>query len=289
MAWLVTHRGFVNTWECDENEHLNIQFYFARFADAAAHFLVGRGLAPFGPQAPRLLCRHVRFLRELGAANLTLVDSALADPDAVSHAGFALLHRLHEPSRGFVAAGALDLYAAPLAADLGPDRESPSEETQPHGLPSGPAGEPRSLADLLALGYRESERSVVQPGQLGPDGVMSVAAIVGRISDSAAQAWENAGIPPSQVDDMGRGRVALELKISPLRPARAGDAIVTVSGVTSVSRTAFHFREVLFDAASGEALAVSEKAALMIDQGTRKPVRLTEELRAAIEAGRVPE
>ena len=288
MAWLVTQRGFVNTWECDENEHLNVQFYFARFADAAAHFLVGRGLAPFGPQAPRLLCRHVRFLRELGAANLTLVESALAESRG-PEGGSMLLHRLREPTRGFVAAGALDLYAAPLAADLGPDRESPSEETQPRGLPSGPAGEPRSLADLLALGYRESERSVVQPGQLGPDGVMSVAAVVGRISDSAAQAWENAGIPPSQVDDMGRGRVALELKISPLRPARAGDAIVTVSGVTSVSRTAFRFREVLFDAASGEALAVSEKAALMIDQGTRKPVRLTEELRAAIEAGRVPE
>ena len=53
MAWLVTQRGFVNTWECDENEHLNVQFYFARFADAAAHFLVGRGLAPFGPERRR--------------------------------------------------------------------------------------------------------------------------------------------------------------------------------------------------------------------------------------------
>jgi acyl-CoA thioester hydrolase len=285
MAWLVTQRGFVNTWECDENEHLNVQFYFARFADAAAHFLVGRGLAPFGPKAPRLLCRHVRFLRELGAANLTLVESALAD-SREPEGGSMLLHRLREPTRGFVAAGALDMYAAPDG--LGPESISPPEETRPRGLPSGPTRETRSRATLLALGYGESERSVVQPSQLGPDGVMSLAAIVGRISDSAAQAWENAGIPPSEVEDRGRGRVALELKVTPLRPARAGDVIVTVSGVTSVSRTAFTFREVLFDAATGEALAVSEKAALMIDQGTRKPVRLPEDLRAAIEARRVP-
>ena len=288
MAWLVAHRGFVNTWECDENRHLNIQFYFARFADAAAHVLVARGLAPFGRQAPRLLCRHVRFLRELGAASLTRVDSALADPGEVPEAGFALLHRLSEPARGFVAAGALDLYVPPPSGDPGPDRMSPPEETRPRGLPGGPARETRSLADLLALGYGETERSVVQPGQLGPDGVMSLAAIVGRISDSAAQAWAHAGIPPGEVEDKGRGRVALELKISPLRPARAGDAVVTVSGVTSVSRTAFRFREVLFDAATGEALAVGEKAVLMIDQDTRQPVRLTDELRAAIEARLVP-
>ena len=56
----------------------------------------------------------------------------------------------------------------------------------------------------------------------------------------------------------------------------------------SIISTAFRFREVLFDAATGEALAVGEKAVLMIDQDTRQPVRLTDELRAAIEARLVP-
>ena len=30
-----TQRAFVNTWECDENDHLNVQFYWKRFGDAA--------------------------------------------------------------------------------------------------------------------------------------------------------------------------------------------------------------------------------------------------------------
>jgi len=43
MSWITTQRSFVNVWECDENEHLNMQHYFSRFSDAATHFFVSKG------------------------------------------------------------------------------------------------------------------------------------------------------------------------------------------------------------------------------------------------------
>jgi acyl-CoA thioester hydrolase len=82
--------------------------------------------------------------------------------------------------------------------------------------------------------------------------------------------------------------VALELKVTPVKPARAGDPVVTVSGVTSVARTTFAFRQVMFNALNGEALAVAEKTAALLDHATRKAVRLSEDLRAAISAHLVP-
>ena len=33
--FLDTFRGSVNTWECDEVGHMNVQFYVARASDAA--------------------------------------------------------------------------------------------------------------------------------------------------------------------------------------------------------------------------------------------------------------
>ena len=287
MTWLTTQRGFVNTWECDENDHLNIQHYFGRLADAAVHFLVARGVAPFAPGAPRLLSRHVRFLRELSAEDLTRVESASIRLDGLPEGAVAVAHRLEEPTRGFLAAGAVDLYAASDGTDLGRDAVPAPEEARPRSLPLAPAAEPRSLPDLLALGYREIDCAVVQPVHLGPDGTMSVAAIAGRVSAGSGHAYASAGIPRSEIDEAGRGRVTAELKITPLAPARAGDPVVTVSGVTSLSRATLVFRHVTFDAATGAALAVAEKTALILDRGTRKAVPISRELRAAITANLV--
>ena len=35
-GFVESHRSFVNTWECDDNAHMNVQFYFKRFDEAVA-------------------------------------------------------------------------------------------------------------------------------------------------------------------------------------------------------------------------------------------------------------
>ena len=45
MAAIETLFSFVNCWECDENDHLNVQFYLGRFEEADRQFRLLSGLS----------------------------------------------------------------------------------------------------------------------------------------------------------------------------------------------------------------------------------------------------
>ena len=45
MSAVETLFSFVNRWECDENDHLNVQFYFSRFDEADRQFRLVTGLS----------------------------------------------------------------------------------------------------------------------------------------------------------------------------------------------------------------------------------------------------
>lgn len=45
MTIQATLFSFVNRWECDENDHLNVQFYFSRFEEADRQFRLMTGLS----------------------------------------------------------------------------------------------------------------------------------------------------------------------------------------------------------------------------------------------------
>ena len=58
----------VNTWQCDENDHLNVQFYTEFGHEASAHLLASLGLGPRAQRAAGLALGaawdHVRYRRE---------------------------------------------------------------------------------------------------------------------------------------------------------------------------------------------------------------------------------
>ena len=45
-ALTVTYRGCVNSWECDQWGHQNVQFYLSKAADAQAALCCELGLSP---------------------------------------------------------------------------------------------------------------------------------------------------------------------------------------------------------------------------------------------------
>lgn len=94
-----TQKSFVDTWECDENNHLNIQFYWKRFGDA------GQIFQQMMNREPRAwVDRHVRYHRELHAGTNTVVQSATPS----SHA--CLVHVLSGGENNTVSATALDQF-----------------------------------------------------------------------------------------------------------------------------------------------------------------------------------
>src|SRR5215475_11130324 len=69
----------VNTWQCDENDHLNVQFY-TEFAHEASAFLLHRlGIGPRVQRASATIVSvqedHIRYLREFRVVDTVEVKS----------------------------------------------------------------------------------------------------------------------------------------------------------------------------------------------------------------------
>ena len=69
-------RGSVQRWECDENDHLNVQFYLARFEEADRQFRLLSGLSDALAGARR--ARHLRYHEELYSGDTLVMRSHVA-------------------------------------------------------------------------------------------------------------------------------------------------------------------------------------------------------------------
>ena len=94
----------VNTWQCDENDHLNVQFYTEFGHEASAHLLAEFGLGPRAQRAAGLDVRaasdHIRYLREFREVDPVEVLSA---PVEVGERHLLAYHEIRNPSDGTVA------------------------------------------------------------------------------------------------------------------------------------------------------------------------------------------
>lgn len=263
---LETHRSFVNTWECDENAHMNVQFYLKRFDEAARIFLLLDGKARGTPELPR--DRHIRYHAELHAGATTVVHSAMIDDGPLAG---RLAHFLLNGETGRISATCLDdgpatdarhkISAAEAAAAI------PRTATADRFTAIPPS-------QLLAMGGAVSHRSMVLSAECSADGPMAEQGYVARLSDAAPFAWGLAGIGVEWLDAHGFGRVAVEMKITRHGLARAGEALVLYSAATRASGKTVTLRHEMLRMPGLEPIASAEVIALVLDLSTRRPVDL---------------
>ena len=100
--------SYVNRWECDENDHMNVQFYAAKFEEANRHFFQNSGvdINTFGPR----LMRHIRYHREAHDATILKVASGVCFDSPYE---FTVVHQMNDYSEGTLLATALDGYSLP--------------------------------------------------------------------------------------------------------------------------------------------------------------------------------
>jgi len=280
---LETLKSFVNTWECDENNHLNVQFYFERFEDADRHFHLIAGLDP--ALAGERISRHVRYHRESHVADLQVVRSGLYDQAAGS---LTILHVLYDLGSGAIFATALDLYRPPR----------PLPEVLLNGLPEAPEAErraarPRSFAEalpalsvsaeaLMRSGGFISYYGVVKPAHCTAEGALDDRSLIACISNAAAHVWETAPMTRDWLDRHTYGRVAVEMRLAYGAPVPVGTLTRVISKWSAVQRTSFAFRHHVMDARTGACHAIVEATGLVMDLNTRKAVPLPEDFRASL-------
>lgn len=291
-----TARGCVNTWQCDENNHLNVQ-YFPSFAwDGARHLQSALGLGPRALAAAGLKVRtvedHIRYHRELFAADAFEVASG---PVEIAGSTMVAYHEIRNALDGGVAGTVrqvtrcVDATGKPAAW---PSTFRTRAESRRATLPAN--AQPRTAGSLGPLpditldraapsGLAPITQAVVQPQECDSDGVMLPRFYFARYSDGAPGFWQAMGFDHARMREREQGTVVLELRNEIRRPLVPGALLVVMSGLLAMTDKTMHIGHFLFDADSGELAAVADGVGVLFDQRIRKIAPFSPEDRERLE------
>ena len=280
----------VNTWQCDENDHLNVQFYTEFGHEASAHLLNRLGFGPRAQAAEDALVRvsfdHIRYLREFRVIDSIEVRSA---PIEVSEHAMVVYHEVRNPADGTV--------ASTIRRRLVSDKPWPAavRAAAERAIVVLPANaQPRSvgtlqlpdlaLADTERTGLIDVGRTVVKPAECDERGELLPRHQFGRYSDGAPWLWNHLGFDRVAMQERGEGSVVVEMLNHYHRPLKAGDLVVVMSGLADFSDKVLKFTHFLFDAESGTLAACAEAVGMKFDQKVRRIMTFSAEDQARLAA-----
>lgn len=278
----------VNTWQCDENDHLNVRYYTRFGQEASAHLLAALGLGPRARRAAGLAVQartdHLRYLREFRVVDAVEVLSA---PIEVGERTLGVYHEIRSAADGRVAATVTRRLEASAAW---PAAFRVRAESALGALPE--AARPRSLGqatlpDLALEQARRSAlievgRSVVTPGECDEHGVLLAHHQFGLYSDGAAFLWNHLGFDRAAMQQRQEGTIVVEMLNRYRQPLRAGDLVVVMSGLASFGEKVLTFNHFLFEAETGMLAACAEAVAMKFDQQRRRIMPFSAEEQARL-------
>jgi len=275
--------SFVNCWECDENDHLNVQFYLARFDEADRQFRLLTGLSDALAGVRR--ARHVRYHAELYSGDTLVMTSHIAFDGPYM---LTVVHELRRTIDGALAATAVDGYAPSdqMARELRKRFDAAAapmpDAALPRGLTTTPEATSLTTRQVEAAGAALTHRATVLPRHIGPDGRAEDAFAVACFSEAAPHLWNRTPMTEAWLEARDLGRVAVEMKLVWTSPLKLGDTVMTLSGVTGAAATTFSFRHHLFEARTNRLVLICDVVALAMSLKTRRAVRLEDQVRSAI-------
>ena len=278
----------VNTWQCDENDHLNVQFYTEFGHEASAHLLAHLGLGPRAQRAAGLRLRaaddHIRYLREFREVDPVQVISA---PVEVGEHHLLVYHEISNPSDGTIAATMRRRiecgrpWPDAVRARAETSRVELPEQARPRSVGKFALSE-MSLADAERIGLIDAGRSVVTPAECDEHGELLPHHQFGRYSDAAPFLWNHLGFDRAAMQERQEGSVVVEMLNHYRRPLQAGDLLVVKSGLAAFTDKVLTFTHFLFEAETGTLAACAEAVGMKFDQRIRKIMTFTNEDRARL-------
>ncbi len=270
-----THRSFANTWECDENAHINVQFYLKRFEEACDVYLALCGNSIRGGDL--LLSRHVRYHKEVHAGDSLYVKSAAVD--AGKFPG-SLAHFLFNATTNALCATAVDSFAVNTELNIPQTAEPLSERERnnaaPRGLTEGLAKQFNSTQLLEANRAMVSQYNIVRDHDLDAGGNFLTSRVVSMFTDGAPHIWEAGGVTTQWLNQTGNGRVAVEMKVCPFVKPAAGDALRLVSRISEIEGRTMQIDHQIERIGDRQVIAAGNVRCLVMNLTTRKAVSLPE-------------
>ena len=293
-------RGSVNTWECDDNGHLNVRFYVARSAEGLVGLAGAMGMeGAFRPGADATLLireQHIRFLREArpGAAMHLLAGVASIDGDEAR-----ILQLLIHSATGELAATfqtvvthvtsregrAFPWSARTLALAEGLMVAIP-ERAAARSLSLAPVQCAASLAAADRMGLVRLAAGAFGPTDVDSFGRMRPEIFIGRVSDGVPRLREVVGDRGEQPAHVGGAVV--EYRLIHLDWPHAGDRFEIRSGLVGITGNAQRIAHWMLDPATGKAWGSAEAIAVRLDLQARRMIPLDDAARGLAIAAIVP-
>lgn len=302
--WIDCGRNSVQTWDCDQMGHMNVQFYVQRVEDAVAHLAhhIGLGPAVAREANARLTPRqhHFRFHRELrpGAPYWLRAAPVYLPPNQM-----AVTTEMLATGGDVIACAATGLYewtdvSSRAVLDF-PEEARDKAQTLIQTMPSSALergidvnAPPRATADLAEaerMGLIVAYRGEVSSEHCDAAGHLRVRDYMGRVSDAIPNLLlQTTGRDRSAETERRTGGAALEYRFVYRKPARAGDLISVRSGVKSIGAKTYNWVHWVLNEETGEALATAEAVAVAMDLDARKAIPIPDALRGDLDRLIVP-
>ncbi|MEG9861887.1 MAG: acyl-ACP thioesterase [Parvularculales bacterium] len=294
-------RNSVQTWECDQMGHLNVQFYLTRADEGLAILGHKVGLGPGTLREAGLVLtaqeQHIRFHREQRPGAAYFLRGGI-----VSHRAEALsvYQEMVSTISGEVAATmAVEAVVAEVhtrSVRVMPDGVSGKvggimvtvpDHGKPRGITMTPPVPTPQWTEALASGMRPIWRGAVEHYMCAPDGVMTGQYLVGCIS---------AGISNLLFQTSGRNRegeeniggAVLEYRLLHHNRPQAGDIVGVCSGLKAVGGKTLTWIHWIFDLESETIATTAEAVAVTMDLRERRAVAMPDEMRTRMEDQIIP-
>lgn len=288
-------RSSVQTWECDQMGHMNVQFYVGKADEGLMALAAKLGLSPRSAHgtAAALVPRehHIRFHRELRPGAPFVINGGILQARSE---GVVLYEEMQNVATRAAAATFVTRAewcdvetrgGLPLPVEAVAKAPKVTVDLPPHGAPRGldmaPARRAPTLADAERMNLITTFRGAVLSEYCDSTGYMTTRQYMGRVSDAIPNL-----IAQTSGQDRSTGRIggaALEYRLVYRTFAREGDLLVLKSGLKSVSAKTYVWCHWLFDAESGECFATAEAVAVAMDLVERKATEIPPDMRAHLE------
>ena len=272
-AWLETYRGTVFRWEVDHNDHFTVAYYVARIADAGRALLHALAVGP----VPTMDC-FISYRRELRTGDIMHVESGVIGTDGES---LLLGHKLYDSASGELCTTVEQRVAAKLDAR---GRAAAEARRVPW---DGPTREIRPRPPQLD-GLRDSARDTAKPGEVDATGQLTLSAAVHRFSASNAHVLAAFGLTPAYMREHRRGFSTFEFQLTMGGTVQAGDPLAVRGALVHLGKSSMRILHVMTDARTDAEVASLQQSGVHFDQDRRRPVPLSEDLRARALAVLVP-